>query len=518
MFRAFRAVLGAALLFVIASIGAQAQDVELRSLDGAVELEGTLLAFDGAYYQLDTIYGPLTVAAEGVSCVGPGCPDLTTFVAEARIAGATTVAEGLLPALLDGFAASQGLRLGGPTLSSGGLVYALTRRDGTLAAQFIVTPGSTDSGFLALLNRDADMSLALRTPTEPERRAARADAPNDPPLSRRVRVLALDALVPVVAPQNPVAAISLPDLARAFAGDVDNWQALGGPDAPIALHLLDPGLGLTQAFTAQVLFASDLLPEGDITRHATAASLAQAVARDAYAIGITANSVRGATQALDLQGSCGFTQGADVAAVRSEDYPLTAPVYLYLAPQRLPQLVRQFLAFTETAAAERIVAEAGYVNQSLTRTDFAMQGVRLANAIATAGGEVDLVDLQEMVAVLSGAERLSATFRFAEGSTDLDPQSSAAAARLAAAIERGVFDGRRLLFVGFSDGAGRAEVNERLSLRRAETVRNAVAAQAAGDLSRVEIESIAFGEAMPMSCDETEWGRSVNRRVEVWVR
>jgi outer membrane protein OmpA-like peptidoglycan-associated protein len=288
-----------------------------------------------------------------------------------------------------------------------------------------------------------------------------------------------------------------------------------------------PGLGLdARPLPPKVLLPSDLLARAtDITppQRARRIPRSSAVARDAYAIGITAQLRRAGPPAgpCARQGSCGFSAEAPMSQTPcgAEDYPLTAPVYLYLAPRRLPQLVRAVPGLhrnrrRRTARRRR----PAIVNQSLTRTDFAMQGVRLANAIATAGGEVDLVDLQEMVAVLSGAERLSATFRFAEGSTDLDPQSSAAAARLAAAIERGVFDGRRLLFVGFSDGAGRAEVNERLSLRRAETVRNAVAAQAAGDLSRVEIESIAFGEAMPMSCDETEWGRSVNRRVEVWVR
>jgi len=28
----------------------------------------------------------------------------------------------------------------------------------------------------------------------------------------------------------------------------------------------------------------------------------------------------------------------------------------------------------------------------------------------------------------------------------------------------------------------------------------------------------AFGETMPMACDDSDWGRQVNRRVEVWVR
>ncbi len=60
------AVLGAAL-FLCPTGSAFAQDVELRSLDGTVELEGNLISYDGAFYRLDTVYGALTVSAEGVS-------------------------------------------------------------------------------------------------------------------------------------------------------------------------------------------------------------------------------------------------------------------------------------------------------------------------------------------------------------------------------------------------------------------------------------------------------------------
>ncbi|WP_338052087.1 phosphate ABC transporter substrate-binding/OmpA family protein [Roseicyclus persicicus] len=492
--------------------------MELRSLDGTVTLEGNLVAFDGAYYQLDSAYGRLTVAAEGVSCAGPGCPDLSSFVAEARIAGEATVAEGLLPALLAGFAQDRGMALAGPETTGEGLVYALTRRDGSTAARVVVAPGTSDSGFLALLNGDTDLALTLRAPTEAERRADRAGAPDDPPLIRRVRVIGLDALVPVVAPQNPVDALSQAELAAIYTGEIDNWQALGGPDAPVALHLLEPELGLAQTFATAVLGGAPREPAAGITTHASALALATAVARDAYALGVTAQSARGTTRSLPLAGACGFSQGADPNAVKAEDYPLTAPVYLYLAPRRLPQLVRDFLAWTETEAAERVVAEAGYVNQSLTRTPLALQGTRLANAVAAAGEEVPLAELQRLVETLGHAERLSATFRFADGSVDLDAQSRASVARLAAAIEQGAFDGRRLVFVGFSDGGGRAEVNLRLSLRRAETVRAAVLAAAeAADPDRVTLDVDAFGEAMPMACDDSDWGRAVNRRVEVWL-
>jgi len=496
----------------------QAQDVELRSFDGAVELEGNLLSYDGAYYRLDTVYGPLTVAAEGVSCVGPGCPDLTSFVAEARIVGAGPVAEGLIPALLAGFAEAQGMSLIlSPTSEDGTLRYDLTRRDGSPAARFHVTPDTTDAGFLALLNGDTDLAIALREPSEVERRAALSQAPDDPPLSRRVRVIALDALVPVTSPANPLDAISLPDLARVFGGEIDNWQALGGPDAPIARHLLQPGLGLTQAFVAQVVLPED--ETGAITRHDSATDLAHAVARDAYAIGIATHSTRARAQALALRGACGFSQTATMNAVKAEDYPLTAPVYLYIAPRRLPLLVREFLAYTETEAAERIVARAGYVNQSLTRTRLDLQGDRLTNAIMAAGRDITLDDLQTMLDRLHAADRLSATFRFGEGAIELDAQSRASAARLAAAIERGAFDGQELIFAGFSDGDGSSTVNARLSLRRAESVRDAVLAAAdAAQPDRVRLSVEGFGEAMPMACDDTDWGRAVNRRVEVWLR
>lgn len=506
------AVLGAALFSCL--IGpAAAQDVELRSLDGSVELEGNLISYDGAFYRLDTVYGALTVSAEGVSCAGPGCPDLTNFVAEARVAGAATVAEGLLPELLEAFAQSQGMQIA----VEDGPVYVLRRADGSAAARFSVTPGSTDEGFLALLNDEADIALALREPSRAEVAASEATSPDDPPLDDRVRVLALDALVPVVSPENPIDALSLPDVARLFSGEVVNWHELGGPDAPIALHMLAPGLGLSQAFETRVLLPSDAEAGPEIIHHESAEALAIAVSRDAYAVGITARSGVGAARAVPLIGQCGFPLSASVDAVKAEDYPLTAPVYMYLAPRRLPLLVRQFLAFTETELAETHVAEAGFVNQLLTRTPLALQGERLGNAIRAAGEDVDLDDLQHVMEVLGTAERLSTTLRFNPGGAELDIQSRASVGRLAAAVERGVFDERQLIFAGFSDSDGPSAVNARLSLRRAGVVRDAVLAAGIARAERVEMVSVGFGEAMPMACDDTDWGRAVNRRVEVWL-
>ena len=38
------------------------------------------------------------------------------------------------------------------------------------------------------------------------------------------------------------------------------------------------------------------------------------------------------------------------------------------------------------------------------------------------------------------------------------------------------------------------------------------------NLDRVQLDVDAFGEALAMAFDDSEWERQANRRVEVWVR
>ena len=509
----------AALLMLSTALPASAQDVALRSHDGSVELSGTLIGFDGEYYRVDSISGPLTVSAQGVTCRGPGCPDLENYVAEIRFAGASAITDQLFPALVARFAASRDLTLRRQVLDADRSVFSLIREDAQVAARFHVTGTSTDEGLAALLARETDIALATRQPDETEAAAARAADQGDISMVARSRIMGLDALVPLVAPGNPVDALSLEDLAGIFAGEVTNWQDMDGPDAPIALHLLEPSTGHAQDVETRILAPFDRQPAARIIRHASTAALADAVAADPFAIGIGSYSEIGNARLVPLRGVCGFIQHATPDSLKSEDYPLTAPLFVYLPVRRMPQLGREFLAFFESQDADRVIRRLGFVNQAITAQPLRAQGERLANAVAAAGEEVDLEDLQEMVAAMAGAERLSPTFRFGDGTAELDAQSLSAVARLSRAIERGAYDGRDLVFVGFSDSQGNAGANLRLARGRAEAVRLAVMAAASdGDLNRIRLRVEAFGEALPMACDDTAAGRAVNRRVEVWLR
>ncbi len=514
-----RAAVSAALFLCLTFSAAVAQDVTLRSRDGAIELSGTLLGFDGEFYRLQTQYGELTVDGSGVLCEGVGCPSLTDFVAELSVSGSATLGAVLMPALLEGFARNNGMVTEREQLEDTQFLYTLSNVDtGKPVGRFTFRVTNTDEGFADLLGDDADIVMALREIRDEELLRAQESGLGDLEEPNRSRVLALDAMVPITAPENPVPSISLTDLQSVLTGKIINWADLGGPDAPIALHLRDALSGLSQSIEDRLMPRGADLPDGTL-RHATNGALAEAVTRDPFGLGLASFSETGSAKTLTLKGGCGFELRATRRTIKTEDYPLTAPMFLYLPARRLPALARDFLAYTRSDAAQIVIRRAGFVDQAPENIPLDVQGERFANAINVAEGEDGLTELKRMVDTLSPYARLSTSFRFEPGSSRLDAQSRSNVRRFARDIEEGLYDARSILFVGFSDGDGPAGPNLTIAQKRAQAVRDAVkdAAEAA-DFDMVTMTADAFGEAMPMACDNTDWGRQANRRVEVWVR
>jgi phosphate transport system substrate-binding protein len=515
-----RAAVFAALLFLGFASPLVAQDITLTSPDGAVEISGTLLGFDGEFYRVDTQYGELTVDSSGVRCDGPGCPSLTEYVAELAFSGASVMSETLMPALIEGFALRNGLQARRTALIEDQFEYSLQRPDtGSIIARFYFRVTNTDEGFADLLANEADAVLALREIRSEERARARDASMGDMTDARRSRVVALDAIVPVVAPGNPVTEISPEDLAKVFAGQITNWQELGGPDAPITLHLPDERSGLSQAVEDMLLRPARVQVAENVQRHAISSTLARTVTTDPFGIGMASFAEIGTAKPLNLTGSCGFSLTATRRSIKTEDYPLTAPMFMYLPARRLPKIAREFLLYMRSPAAQIVIRRAGFGDQAPEVIPVNAQGDRLANAITASGAEVSLNDLQHMVAQLRPLRRLTTSFRFEPGSTRPDAQSRGNIQQLAREIEIGLYDAKRLVFVGFSDGDGPAAGNRSIAQKRAESIRDAVLnAVEVPEAIQANVDVMAFGEAMPMACDDTGWGRKVNRRVEVWLR
>lgn len=515
-----RAAIVAALLSLFVVSPAIADDVTLTSRDGSVEITGTLLGFDGEFYRVDTEYGVLTVDGSGVACEGPGCPNLMAFTADMTLSVAQAVAEPLIPALIESFARSEGYAAAREEIPGVGFIYTFYNDETeTPAARFRVRLTNSTDAFADLVTEVADFVVALREPTRAEHLMARDAALGDLNAVRQSQVLALDALVPVVNPDNPVREVGLDTLSRLYAGEISRWSEIGGEDAPITLYLRDPDAGFGMVFDQQVLRGQGRELAQSVLTKASNDGVIEAVSEDPFGLGVSSFSAVGLTEPVTLTGECAFEVVPSQVSIKAGDYPLAAPIFLYRPAIRLPQAGRDFMRFLRTGSAERVIQRVGLVDQSIDEIPLSDQGTRLANAIAQAGLEVGLSDLKEMIALMTDTRRLTLTYRFAGGSTALDAPSRSNVGLLADALEAGEFDGRHLTFVGFSDGQGDAKLNKRLAARRAEAVRRAVIEVAETYNSAVvDIDTAAFGEALPMACDDTDWGRRINRRVEVWVR
>ena len=483
-------------LSVLLAPAAVAGDVTLTSPDRGFSLTGELLSYTPEIYRIATRYGPLTVAADGVACEG-ACPDLAAYVPEFRLIGAPALGRVLLPALLEAYGFRHGLGVRRSATGSGAMVVTYTDRGAAEeVARFILTEADPAAARDAVEAGRAEAVLAVGDPEE-----------ND---GLQSWLLALDAVVPAVSRANPLREIAMSDLQGVLAGQISDWAALGGAPGPIRLHALGPP-------------ETDALAGGSspraVVRHAEPEGLARAIAGDATALGLARLSRLGPTEPLALVGSCGRRLVASAATLKAEDWPLTVPLLVRVRPGPRPDVADAFLAWATGPDAAAIVERTGLVAPHVAEVPMSQQGIRLANAIAAAGDEVSLADLQAMLRRLDGARRLTPSFRFREGGTELDAQSQGNIALLAEAIGDGTFAGREMLLAGFTDGEGPAAQNRRLALTRAETVRAALfAAIPNGAEGPRAVDVAGFGEALPMACDDTEWGRQVNRRVEVWLR
>ncbi|MEO1419818.1 MAG: phosphate ABC transporter substrate-binding/OmpA family protein [Pseudomonadota bacterium] len=515
----FRRLAAVAASFACCVSVATAQDVSLTSPDGSIAIEGRLLGFDGDFYRVDSVYGELTLDASRVACRGDGCPDPEEFAADLSISGTPSAATVLFPALVEAFASRREYIV--EREEDGGAVrYRLVNPpDQRLLATISINPSSTEEGLADLLAEEAQVALAFREPSRDEFQRAKDAGLGDIRSTDQNLIFALDAMVPIVATTNRAQSVTLDRLAGILSGEIKSWAELGAAEAPIVIHLREVGSAQDQVVRGLISDeVSDETPP-TIRRHRTDADLVEAVRADPFAIGLTKASVAGSARRLSVVESCGYPLPASVRALKSEDYPLTVPHFMILTSKRQPRLIGEFIDFVLSPAAQPIVRRAGFVDQTPERIKLEDQGRRLAAAIQNAGRETGLRELKRLVDQMMNTERLTTTFRFRNGSADLDAQSQSNVGRLADAIDSGFFDGKTLVFAGFTDSSGGASANQTLSLRRAEAVRDAVrAASQATQFQRVRFEAFGFGEAMPMACDENDWGNRINRRVEVWAR
>jgi outer membrane protein OmpA-like peptidoglycan-associated protein len=101
---------------------------------------------------------------------------------------------------------------------------------------------------------------------------------------------------------------------------------------------------------------------------------------------------------------------------------------------------------------------------------------------------------------------------FQSGRSVLEPESHRTVAELAAILQ--AYPTAEVRLEGHTDGIGKADANQRLSLERAEAVK---AALIASGVAARRLDAQGFGGERPVASNDTEEGRAKNRRTELVV-
>ncbi len=225
------------------------------------------------------------------------------------------------------------------------------------AAEFAVTGGGSGAGIAALLGDQTDIANSSRPLKEEEIAQAKANGITPVPI-----VFALDGLAVIVHDANPVDNLTLEQVGKIFAGEVTNWQELGGPDRAITLYGRQSNSGTYVFFRDRVLGRD--YSQGKLNLPGNA-QIVEAVRADESGIGYAAiGFVRDAAgiRAVSLAetGDSVFINPLDDEKVLAGLYPLTRPLYQFL--NGVPEgALRQFIEFELSPAGQEIVAREGFL-------------------------------------------------------------------------------------------------------------------------------------------------------------
>ncbi len=103
--------------------------------------------------------------------------------------------------------------------------------------------------------------------------------------------------------------------------------------------------------------------------------------------------------------------------------------------------------------------------------------------------------------------------KFPSGGSTIDPKSFDLLRRVKQGLQ--LYPGREIVIEGHTDNRGDPKANQKLSLKRAEAVRNFFIASGLQD---VRFKTLGYGDAYPIASNDYELGRAMNRRIDIVIK
>ncbi len=212
-----------------------------------------------------------------------------------------------------------------------------------------IAGGGSGNGIKALLDGLCNIAMASRDISKKEIKLAESKKINP----NRI-VVAIDALVPVVNPKNPVKDLTVEQLKGIYMGKIKNWKEVGGPDKPIAVVSRDTSSGTYETWQEKILGKDRVAPS--VMTTPSSGAVVQTVAKNELAIGyIGYGYINDSLKILSIDGLMATPETA-----LSGKWPIARDLYLFTngAPTGA---AKGFIDYVLGAEGQKLVKEVGFI-------------------------------------------------------------------------------------------------------------------------------------------------------------
>lgn len=209
---------------------------------------------------------------------------------------------------------------------------------------FTYNPTGSGSGITAVSEGRCDIGLSSRSLKKEETQSGLVET-----------TLALDGIAIIVHPDNPVQDLDLETLSKLFTGEIQNWSAIGGTNAPVVPIGREAGSGTRDGFESitktqdACKYRQELTATGDVIT---------TVAGNPNAIGYTSlAAIKETVKALSINGI-----QASESTIKDGTYPVQRPFILVTQTAKpLTESAQAFMDFACSSEGADLIRQAGVV-------------------------------------------------------------------------------------------------------------------------------------------------------------
>ncbi|WP_159086990.1 PstS family phosphate ABC transporter substrate-binding protein [Loktanella sp. Alg231-35] len=507
-----------------------AQQVDLRSPDEFISVEGEIVGFNGVMLRVQTSVGAISVPASEVICYGAGCIEVLASNDFGLTAGAMidVVVDGSAPAS----SGDQTLSVGFESATAGGL-YRTVAGAFAVASDTSATVVVSADGAAVLSNDEAslklnivddggDADIVVETVSLNGTAAQQYSGPGDWITTTQPgdQLLGLNAFSVIVAPNAGISEISLNDLARVFAGEVTNWSQIGGADVSVLPLQLPTNSDLWAQMNKLVMEPAGKTVAGNVLTMSDQAGISASILQFPGSISIIDFAVANADQTIAVAGACGIAVMPNAFNIISGDYPLARPIMASYNTAPTAPFAAELFDFASTDVAQGLLDREGFLNHSAQQQDPVLKNERLGGLLNASLDDAQRAAAAEMFQVLFDANRLSTTMTGGAASGPEGAWNRAMMIDLAGLVSGPEYQGREIVFAGFGASTSGSDAAISASLGAAQSMQAAFEQFAGAALAsnEVTVSPYGFGNVFPATCVDGQVAGSGYTRVEVWVR